>query len=174
MTKRGNFILNGAPRVIVNQLIRSPGIYYQEIIDKNKKRTYYADLISYRGTWLRLETDKKKCIWARMKKTPKISILILLQALGLTKQNIFQSIQNSEYLTNSFLKDNHPITSDQALFTIYSETHPKKDKSLLTPAMGKKFLFRKFMNPKTYDLSHIGRVKLNQKLGLSISEDKVL
>jgi DNA-directed RNA polymerase subunit beta len=168
MTKRGHFIINGSPRIIINQMIRSPGIYYQEILDKNKKRTYYADLISYRGTWLRLETDKKQAIWARMKKTPKVSILIFLQAFGLTKQNIFQSIQNSEFLTNSFLKENHPLTTDQALFTLYSETHPKKDKSLVTSSLGKKFLFRKFMNPKTYDLSDIGRIKLNQKLGLSI------
>ncbi len=168
MTKRGHFIINGSPRIIINQMIRSPGIYYQEVLDKNKKRTYYADLISYRGTWLRLETDKKQAIWARMKKTPKISILIFLQAFGLTKQNIFQSIQNSEFLTNSFLKENHPLTTDQALFTLYSETHPKKDKSLVTSSLGKKFLFRKFMNPKTYDLSDIGRIKLNQKLGLSI------
>lgn len=174
MTKRGHFIINGSPRIIINQMIRSPGIYYQEVLDKNKKRTYYADLISYRGTWLRLETDKKKSIWARMKKTPKVSILIFLQAMGLTPQTIFQSVQYSQYLKNSFLKDNHPITKDEALLTLYSETHPKKDKTLLTPIMGQNFIFRKFMNPRTYDLSKIGRIRLNQKLGLSIPENKTI
>lgn len=174
MTKRGHFIINGSPRIIINQMIRSPGIYYQEIIDKNKKRTYYADLISYRGTWLRLEIDKKKAIWARMKKTPKVSILVLMQAMGLSQQTIFQSIQYSKFLTNSFLKEHHPITTKEALLTLYSETHPKKDKTLLTPLMGQKFIFRKFTNPRTYDLSKIGRLRLNEKLGLSISEKQTI
>ncbi len=174
MTKRGHFIINGSPRIIINQMIRSPGIYYQELIDKNKKRTYYADLISYRGTWLRLETDKKKSIWARMKKTPKVSILVFLQAMGLTQQKIFQSIQYSQYLKNSFLKGNHPLTRNEALLSLYSETHPKKDKTLITSSMGEKFLFRKFTNPRTYDLSRIGRKRLNEKLGLSISPSKTI
>ncbi len=174
MTKRGHFIINGSPRIIINQMIRSPGIYYQEVVDKNKKRTYYADLISYRGTWLRLEIDKKKAIWARMKKTPKVSILVFMQAMGLTQQTIFQSIQYSQFLKNSFLKENHPITTKEALLTLYAETHPKKDKTLLTPIMGQKFIFRKFTNPRTYDLSRIGRIRLNNKLGLSISETKTI
>ena len=119
MTKRGHFILNGSPRVIINQMVRSPGIYYQEVVHKNKKRTYYADLISHRGAWLRLETDKKRKIWARMKKTPKISILVFLQALGLSKEKIFQSINYSSFLKSSFLKEDHPNSSSQALKSLY-------------------------------------------------------
>lgn len=172
MTKRGHFIINGSPRIIVNQMIRSPGIYYQEVINKNKKRTYYADLISYRGAWLRFELDKKKLIWARMKKTPKISILVFLQSLGLTKEIIFQSIQYSDYLKNSFLKENHPSKLEQSLITLYSETYPKKEKSILTSEFGQKLLFRKFMNPRTYDLGNLGRIKLNKKLGLSVCLEK--
>ena len=168
MTKRGHFIINGSPRVIINQMIRSPGIYYQENIDKNKKRTYYADLISHRGSWLRLEIDKKQRVWARMKKTPKISILLFLQSMGLPKETIFQSIQYSSFLKNSFLKQNHPISSEQALIALYSTTHPKKEKTEVTSEMGHKFLFRKFMNPRTYDLGKLGRLQLNKKLGLSI------
>lgn len=170
MTKRGHFIMNGCPRIIVNQMVRSPGIYYQESIDKNKKRTYYADIISYRGAWLRLELDKKKIIWAKMKKTPKIPILIFLQATGLPKEQIFQSIQNTEYLKNSLVKENHPTTLEDSLVTLYFDTHPKKEKSLVTPIMGKNFLFRKFMNTRTYDLSELGRYRLNKKLGVSVSE----
>nr|YP_009105929.1 beta subunit of RNA polymerase [Gloeotilopsis sterilis]AIT94793.1 beta subunit of RNA polymerase [Gloeotilopsis sterilis] len=168
MTKRGHFIINGSPRVIVNQMIRSPGIYYQQFLDKKKKRTYFADLISYRGAWLRLETDKKKRIWARMKKTPKISILVFLQALGLTKESIFQSILYSDFLKYSFLKENHPLTTQEALITLYSKTHPKKDKTEITANLGQKFLFRKFLNPKTYDLGVLGRLRLNKKLGISV------
>ena len=168
MTKRGHFILNGSPRVIINQMVRSPGIYYQEVIHKNKKRTYYADLISHRGAWLRLETDKKRKVWVRMKKTPKVSVLVFLQALGLSKEKIFQSINYSQFLKFSFKKENHPISSDEALRTLYFELHPKKEKSEITPDLGQKFLLRKFFNSRTYDLSQLGRIQLNKKLGLSI------
>jgi DNA-directed RNA polymerase beta subunit len=170
MTKRGHFILNGSPRVIINQMVRSPGIYYQEVIHKNKKRTYYADLISHRGAWLRLETDKKRRVWVRMKKTPKVSVLVFLQALGLSKEKFFQSINYSNFLKSSFLEEeeDHPISSDQALRTFYFETHPKKEKSEITPDLGQKFLLRKFFNSRTYDLSKLGRIQLNKKLGLSI------
>ena len=103
MTKRGHFILNGAARVIVNQIIRSPGIYYQEKIkeiftDKWSPKplvTYkrhYADLICLRGTWLRLEVDKEKLIWAQTKKGPKIPILWFLIAMGLNEFVIFNSV----------------------------------------------------------------------------------
>jgi DNA-directed RNA polymerase subunit beta len=166
MTKRGHFIINGSPRVIINQMIRSPGIYYQEMIDKNKKRSYYADLISNRGTWLRLEIDKKQRVWARMKKTPKISIFIFLQSMGLTKQIIYQSIHYSYFLDNS--EDIIPSSTEQALIDFYSKTHPKKDETEITSDMGHKFLFRKFMNSRTYDLGKLGRIQLNKKLGLSI------
>lgn len=171
MTKRGHFIINGSPRIIINQIIRSPGIYYQEVFDK-KKRRYYADLISSRGTWLRLEIDKKKAIWAKMKKTPKISILILLQAMGLTNKIIFQSIQHSYFLKYSLLDEENPNTTSEALLFLYSEINPRKDETLIKSSMGQKFLFRKFMNPRTYDLSQLGRIRLNEKLGLSISKNK--
>nr|YP_009105099.1 beta subunit of RNA polymerase [Edaphochlorella mirabilis]AIT93774.1 beta subunit of RNA polymerase [Edaphochlorella mirabilis] len=168
MTKRGHFIINGSPRVIINQMVRSPGIYYQESIDKNKKKTYYADLISHRGAWLRIETDNKGRIWARMKKTPKISLLVFLQAMGLTKEKIFQSLNYSSFLKNSFLKENHPSSIEEALIALYSKTHQKKDKEEITADMGQKFLSRKFFNSRTYDLGELGRIQLNNKLGLSV------
>jgi DNA-directed RNA polymerase beta subunit len=171
MTKRGHFILNGSPRVIINQMVRSPGIYYQRVLQKTKKRTsytYYADLISHRGAWLRLETDKNGKVWARMKKTPKVSILVFLQALGLTKEKIFQSINYSSFLKSSFIKKDHPSSSDEALRTLSFTIHPKKDKSEITPELGQKFLLRKFFNCRTYDLSELGRIQLNKKLGLSV------
>lgn len=171
MTKRGHFIINGSPRVIINQMVRSPGIYYHEVVDKNKKRSYYADLISYRGAWLRLELDKKKRVWARMKKTPKMSLVVFLQAIGFSQRDLFDSIQYPQILKNSFLKANHPRSTHQALLTLYSETHPKKEKTELTAALGQRFISRKFMNPRTYDLGELGRIRLNKKLGLSIPID---
>ena len=92
MTKRGYFIINGIPRVVLNQIIRRSGIYYQQSIHKilksNKiriKRHLYVDLISQRGTWLRFEMDKRKKIWARLKKTPRIPVSLLLHSIGFTK-----------------------------------------------------------------------------------------
>nr|ALO21106.1 beta subunit of RNA polymerase [Carteria crucifera] len=122
MTKHGHFILNGAPRVIVNQIIRSPGIYYQEkmhAIYKNKwaekptetYRRFYADLICLRGTWLRIEMDKTKKIWAQMKKGPKIPILWLLLAMGLTERIIFKSISNPSILFKNFEKEDEDFTN---------------------------------------------------------------
>ena len=172
MTKRGHFIVNGSPRVIVNQIVRSPGIYYKEVI-KNKKRTYRADLIPHRGAWLQLEIDKKRRIWAKMKKTPKISILAFLQSLGLSKEKIFQSIHYSHFLNDSFLNEEkeeqgHPISSKEALLTLYSKTQSKKGKIEITPDLGQKWLFGKLFNLRTYDLSQSGRVQINKKLGLAI------
>jgi len=173
MTKRGHFIINGSARVIVNQLVRSPGIYYQQAIDITKKKTVYADLISQRGAWLRLEIDKKKRVWAKMKKTPKISILVFLQAMGFDKDLINKSIHFSEFLENSKITDEKKTiyqleTQEQALMMIYALTHPKYDKTKITIEKGQKFLFRKFFNPRTYDLGFLGRIRLNKKLGLSI------
>lgn len=172
MTKRGHFIVNGSPRVIVNQIVRSPGIYYKEVI-KNKKRTYRADLIPHRGAWLQLEIDKKRRIWAKMKKTPKISILAFLQSLGLSKEKIFQSIHYSHFLNDSFLNEEkeeqgHPISSKEALLTLYSKTQSKKGKIEITPDLGQKWLFGKLFNLRTYDLSQSGRAQINKKLGLAI------
>ena len=180
MTKRGHFIVNGSPRVVINQLVRSPGIYYQEAIDIKKRKTYYADLISYRGTWLRLEIDKKRRVWARMKKIPKISALVFLQALGFTRNQMKFGIRFFYFLNGSRLKENHPTTTEEALISLYEETQKKPSKKLagpskedkpqvgdITPLMGQKFLFRKFMNPRTYNLSLVGRMRLNKKFGIN-------
>ena len=183
MTKRGHFIVNGSPRVVINQLVRSPGIYYQEAIDIKKKKTYYADLISYRGTWLRLEIDKKRRVWARMKKIPKISALVFLQALGFTRNQMKFGIRFFYFLNESRLKENHPTTTEEALISLYEESQKKPSKTLgdtlkedksqvgdITPMMGQKFLFRKFMNPRTYNLGLVGRMRLNKKFGINAKD----
>jgi DNA-directed RNA polymerase subunit beta len=132
MTKRGHFIVNGSPRVIVNQMVRSPGIYYQQAIDKKKRKTYYADLISHRGAWLRIEIDRKKRLWARMKKSPKIPLLIFLQAAGITEHAINQSTKYSEFIKNSMDETDdypYPGTIKNALLLLYSIVYPRKKKS---------------------------------------------
>ena len=138
MTKHGHFILNGAPRVIVNQIIRSPGIYYQEKIHavyKNKwsekpteiYKRFYADLICLRGTWLRIEMDKTKRIWAQMKKGPKIPILWFLLAMGLTERIIFKSISDSALLLKNFDSGND---ENERVGTVYKNAPTEKKKKL--------------------------------------------
>jgi DNA-directed RNA polymerase beta subunit len=115
MTKRGHFILNGAPRVIVNQILRSPGIYYQKKMYEKFRtkwdykpeisyKRYYADLICQRGTWLRIEMDKEKCLWAHMKKGPKIPLFWLLIGMGLTQKIIFNTISEPSRLVANLEK----------------------------------------------------------------------
>nr|YP_009105911.1 beta subunit of RNA polymerase [Microthamnion kuetzingianum]AIT94717.1 beta subunit of RNA polymerase [Microthamnion kuetzingianum] len=185
MTKRGHFIINGSPRVIVHQMVRSPGIYFQEKIVgiKVKNTVYYADLIPFRGAWIRLDIDKKGHFWVRMKKTPKIPLVIFLQALGLNLYQILHSLEYSDRLEKYLKGDYHlngecylegysePIRAknvNQALDIISSIVYPKKPSSSVTQEMGHKFLFRRFMNPRTYDLAEVGRVRLNIKLGINI------
>jgi len=184
MTKRGHFILNGTPRVIINQLIRSPGVYYQESLDKKRRRNCYADLISQRGTWLRFELDRKNRAWVKMKKTPKIPATILLQALGLSSTEILakvsepswvlpsaqlpESLKELSFFYEKFHSGNNnaiSTTQDRALLFLALILYPKKDISEISPDLAKKFLFRKFLNPRTYSLGKLGRQRLNAKFG---------
>ena len=185
MTKRGHFIVNGSPRVIVNQLVRSPGIYYREAIDKQKNKTYYADLISNRGAWLRIEIDKKKRIWIRMKKARKVPILIFLKALGISDLTIKRSIKYPEFLEISKLKTEeietedyyHPPTIEDSILRLYSLAYPfkksKADPSIKIPNVpilekAQKLFFRKFFSHRTYDLSDVGRAQLNKKFQIEV------
>jgi DNA-directed RNA polymerase subunit beta len=206
MTKRGHFILNGAPRIIVNQIIRSPGIYYQEKLyerftDKlNEKpnivyKRYYADLICLRGTWLRLEIDRDKDIWAQTKKGPKIPIFWFLIGMGLSEHIILNSMLEPERV----LQNLQPFTIDRkstrkkrndylyvknppaAWSEIYSEIILKKSSAsggrsksqAESSELGRKWLFNKFMNPRSYDLSKQGRSAFNKKLGLKIDANQL-
>nr|YP_007507253.1 RNA polymerase beta subunit I [Gonium pectorale]BAM85940.1 RNA polymerase beta subunit I [Gonium pectorale] len=263
MTKRGHFILNGCARVIVNQMIRSPGIYYQKKIYENYSdkwsekpenifTRYYADLICNRGTWLRIEMDRYNKIWAQMKRVPKIPIMWFLIALGLTDKIVLKSIMDSKMLLYNLQED--PLnpqkkslpyvkTPPAAWTAIYNIVFSKKikktknkkiiNKSLkkkekksqklllqknatkkltkdktaqlaiarsntslfkklnqksyknlsfselitlkkaieLKSEQGRKWIFNKFMNPRTYDLGKVGRLNFNTKLKLSISSN---
>ena len=167
MTKRGHFIINGVPRVVINQVIRQSGIYHQQITSKliksNKiqiERRFYVDLISQRGAWLRIEIDKKKKIWARMKKTPRIPALLLLQSVGLNKKIIIQTFLN---LYSSFEK------KSQSSYRFLVDLTPLKRKNTENILeTSSKLIRRKFLNPQSYDLGRGGRYQLNSKLGLSV------
>jgi DNA-directed RNA polymerase subunit beta len=166
MTDRGTFIINGAERVIVNQIVRSPGVYYKEEVDKNGKRTYNASLIPNRGAWLKFETDKNDLIWVRIDKTRKLSAHILLKAIGLTDSEILDAFSHREVYQKTIDKEGQ-FEEDEALKELYRKLRPGEPP---TEAGGRELLKSRFFDPKRYDLGKVGRYKINQKLGLNIPE----
>ena len=163
MTDTGTFIINGAERVIVSQLVRSPSVYYNEKIDKNGKRGLTATVIPNRGAWLEYETDARDVVYVRIDRTRKLPITVLLRALGLSSdQEIIDLIGDNEYLRNTLEKDNLE-TTDKALLEIYERLRPGEPP---TVDNAKSLLETRFFDPKRYDLAHVGRYKTNKKLNI--------
>ncbi|WP_106495545.1 DNA-directed RNA polymerase subunit beta [Lentibacillus sp. Marseille-P4043] len=161
MTDTGTFVINGAERVIVSQLVRSPSVYYNEKIDKNGKRGITATVIPNRGAWLEFETDAKDVAYVRIDRTRKLPITVLLRALGFgTDQEIMDLIGENEYLKNTLDKDNTE-TTEKALLEIYERLRPGEPP---TVDNAKSLLISRFFDPKRYDLAHVGRYKMNKKL----------
>ncbi len=161
MTDTGTFVINGAERVIVSQLVRSPSVYYNEKIDKNGKRGVAATVIPNRGAWLEFETDAKDVVHVRIDRTRKLPITVLLRALGFgTDQEIIDLIGDNEYLKNTLEKDNTE-TTEKALLEIYERLRPGEPP---TVENAKSLLVSRFFDPKRYDLAHVGRYKMNKKL----------
>jgi DNA-directed RNA polymerase subunit beta len=163
MTDRGTFIINGAERVIVNQIVRSPGVYYKSEIDKNGRRTYSASLIPNRGAWLKFETDRNDLVWVRIDKTRKLSAQVLLKALGLSDNEIFDALRHPEYFQKTIEKEGQ-FSEEEALMELYRKLRPGEPPTVLG---GQQLLDSRFFDPKRYDLGKVGRYKLNKKLRLS-------
>ena len=163
MTDTGTFIINGAERVIVSQLVRSPSVYYNEKIDKNGKRGLSATVIPNRGAWLEYETDAKDVVYVRIDRTRKLPITVLLRALGFdSDEEIIDLIGENEYLLNTLEKDNTEST-EKALLEIYERLRPGEPP---TVENAKSLIISRFFDPKRYDLAHVGRYKINKKLHL--------
>ncbi|SDJ09288.1 DNA-directed RNA polymerase subunit beta [Natribacillus halophilus] len=161
MTDTGTFIINGAERVIVSQLVRSPSVYYSEKIDKNGKKGFTATVIPNRGAWLELETDAKDITYVRIDRTRKIPVTVLLRALGFgSDQEIVDLIGENEFLRNSLEKDNTEDT-EKALLEIYERLRPGEPP---TVENARSLLESRFFDPKRYDLANVGRYKINKKL----------
>ncbi|WP_440897202.1 DNA-directed RNA polymerase subunit beta [Amphibacillus sp. Q70] len=161
MTDTGTFIINGAERVIVSQLVRSPGVYFSEKMDKNGKMGYTATVIPNRGAWLEFETDAKDVVHVRIDRTRKLPITVLLRALGFsTDQEMIDLIGDNEYLQNTLEKDNTE-TSEKALLEIYERLRPGEPPTIEN---AKSLMISRFFDPKRYDLAHVGRYKMNKKL----------
>lgn len=163
MTDTGTFIINGAERVIVSQLVRSPSVYYNEKFDKNGKRGIEATVIPNRGAWLEFETDARDVAYVRIDRTRKMPITVLLRALGMnTDQEIIDLVGDNEYLRNTLEKDNIE-TTEKALLEIYERLRPGEPP---TVENAKSLLVSRFFDPKRYDLAHVGRYKMNKKLDI--------
>jgi DNA-directed RNA polymerase subunit beta len=161
MTETGTFIINGAERVIVSQLVRSPSVYFSTKVDKNGKKTYTATVIPNRGAWLELETDAKDIIYVRIDRTRKIPVTVLLRSLGFgTDAEIIDLLGDNEYIRNTLDKDNTDST-EKALIEIYERLRPGEPPTLDN---ARSLLVARFFDPKRYDLANVGRYKINKKL----------
>ncbi|CCF16407.1 DNA-directed RNA polymerase subunit beta [Brevibacillus laterosporus] len=162
MTETGTFIINGAERVIVSQLVRSPSVYYNTKIDKNGKQTFSATVIPNRGAWLELETDAKDIIYVRIDRTRKIPVTVLLRALGFgTDKDILDLLGHDEKFVNNTLEKDNTDSTEKALIEIYERLRPGEPP---TVENAKSLLISRFFDPKRYDLASVGRYKMNKKL----------
>ncbi|MBP2242864.1 DNA-directed RNA polymerase subunit beta [Cytobacillus eiseniae] len=161
MTETGTFVINGAERVIVSQLVRSPSVYFSSKLDKNGKKGFTATVIPNRGAWLEYETDAKDVVYVRIDRTRKLPVTVLLRALGFgSDQEIIDLIGDNEYIRNTLEKDNTEGT-DKALLEIYERLRPGEPP---TVENAKSLLVSRFFDPKRYDLANVGRYKINKKL----------
>ncbi|MEB3334783.1 MAG: DNA-directed RNA polymerase subunit beta [Cyanobacteriota bacterium] len=169
MTERGTFIINGAERVIVNQIVRSPGVYFKDEQDKNGRKTFNASLIPNRGAWLKFETDKNDLLHVRVDKTRKINAHVLMRAIGLSDNDVMDKLRHPEYYQKSIAAANDEGISseDQALLELYKKLRPGEPPSV---SGGQQLLHSRFFDPKRYDLGRVGRYKINKKLRLTIPD----
>ncbi len=166
MTDRGTFIINGAERVIVSQIVRSPGIYYKREVDTNGKRTFSATLIPNRGAWLKFETDVNDVIYVKIDKNRKLPATTLLRALGYSDSEMESLFRHRDFLKKTLEKDSTKSRED-SLIEVYRKLRPGDPPSV---AGGQSIIDSRFFDDKRYDLGKVGRYKLNKKLSLSVSE----
>ena len=169
MTERGTFIINGAERVIVNQIVRSPGVYFKDDQDKNGRKTFNASLIPNRGAWLKFETDKNDLLHVRVDKTRKINDHVLMRAIGLSDNDVLDKLRHPEYYQKSIesANDEGISSEDQALLELYKKLRPGEPPSV---SGGQTLLHSRFFDAKRYDLGRVGRYKINKKLRLTIPD----
>lgn len=168
MTDQGTFIINGAERVIVSQLVRSPGIYFNETLDKNGRPSFGATFIPNRGAWLEYETDAKGISYVRIDRTRKVPLTELVRALGFgSDDEIIEMLGNNESLSLTIDKDIHKNNEDsrveESLKDIYERLRPGEPK---TADSSRSLLTARFFDPKRYDMAPVGRYKTNKKLDL--------
>ncbi len=163
MTEAGTFIINGAERVIVSQLVRSPSIYFKREIDKNGRHIISGEIIPNKGTWLEFETDAKNIVYVRIDRTRKVPITTFLRAIGLSSdEDIISVFGDNEFIKNTIAKDSTKNT-DEALIEIYEKLRPGEPATLDS---AKNQLITRFFDRFRYDLAKVGRYKFNKKLNV--------
>jgi len=163
MTERGTFVINGTERVVVSQLVRSPGVYFERTPDKTSdKDIYTSKIIPSRGAWLEFEIDKRDMVGVRVDRKRKQSVTVLLKALGWTEAQILEEFGEFESMRLTLEKD-HIAGQDDALLDIYRKLRPGEPP---TREAAQTLLDNLYFNPKRYDLAKVGRYKINKKLGV--------
>lgn len=165
MTDKGTFIVNGAERVIVSQIVRSPGVYFKRDVSPTGKRLYNATLIPNRGAWLKIETDSNDLVYVKIDKNRKILATTLLKAMGITVSEMETLFTHAEFLKKTLDKDTAE-TTDDALVEVYKKLRPGDPAS---PQGGRSILEARFFDEKKYDIGRVGRYKLNKKLNLNVA-----
>jgi DNA-directed RNA polymerase subunit beta len=161
MTEGGTFIINGTERVVVSQLVRSPGVYFSRELDKTTdKDVFVAKIIPSRGAWLEFDVDKKDTVGVRIDRKRRQNVTVLLKALGWSEEEILQLFDNAQSIKNTLEKD-HVQTPEEALEDIYRKLRPGEPP---TAESARTLLENLFFNPKRYDLARVGRYKVNKKL----------
>ncbi len=168
MTDKGTFIVNGAERVIVSQIVRSPGVYFKCDPSPTGKRLYNATMIPNRGAWLKIETDSNDIIHVKIDKNRKILATTLLKAMGITVSEMESKFTHFEFLKKTLEKD-PTETTDEALIELYKKLRPGDPAS---PQGGRQILESRFFDEKKYDIGRVGRYKLNKKLNLNIPNNQ--
>jgi DNA-directed RNA polymerase subunit beta len=166
MTRKGTFVINGTERVVVSQLVRSPGVYFDRTIDKTSDVDVYAvKVIPGRGAWLEFDVDKRSTVGVRIDRKRRQPVTVLLKALGWSEDKIREHFSWSETLIATLDKD-HIGSPDEALLDIYRKLRPGEPP---TRESAQALLENLFFNPKRYDLAKVGRYKANKKLGLDVA-----
>ncbi len=171
MTPRGTFVINGTERVVVSQIVRSPGVYFERNIEKTSdKDVFTAKIIPSRGAWLEFEVDKKDLVGVRIDRKRKQSVTVFLKALGWTEEQIREEFGDFESMMATLEKDSVK-TQDEALLDIYRKMRPGEPP---TKEAAQNLIENLYFNPKRYDLAKVGRFKVNKKLGMELALDQTL
>ena len=169
MTDKGTFVINGTERVVVSQLVRSPGVYFEQTTDKTSdKDIFTCKIIPSRGAWLEFEIDKRDMVGVRLDRKRKQNVTVLLKALGWDDAKILEEFGDYESVRLTLEKD-HTTTQDEALLDIYRKLRPGEPP---TREAAQALLENYYFNPKRYDLAKVGRYKINKKLGLELPFDR--
>ncbi len=165
MSDRGTFIINGTERVVVSQLVRSPGVYFERTPDKTSDKDIFSvKVIPSRGAWLEFEIDKRDNVGVRVDRKRKQNATVLLKALGMTESEIREEFAQFPAVIDTLEKD-HVQTQDEALLDLYRKIRPGEPP---TVEAGRALIENFYFNPKRYDLAKVGRYKLNKKLGIDV------